>query len=122
MRSTEVSGKAVRSDGVVVNVDPVNRELSVRFADGVRQIDVPPGCPITLRGEQVRLRLVQVRDHVRVAYVECHSSAVASSIEVRSGLPSPGPPARIDTNTSLAPGALVSPLSRPFGGTVPAGQ
>ena len=107
------------SDGVVVDVDPVNRELTVRFADGLRQVDVPPGCPITLRGERVRLRLVQPRDQVRVTYVAGNDSRVASSIEVRSGPPLEGLSARMDRTESPAPG---SHPSRSVGGTVPTGQ
>ena len=122
MRLTETSEGAVRADGVVVNVDSVNRELIVRFADGMRQIDVPPGCPITLRGERVRLRLVQARDYVRVTYVECHNSRVASSIEVRSSPRSPGPPAHVDGKRSLPPGSTRSHSSPPVGGSVPTGQ
>jgi hypothetical protein len=122
MRLTEMAEGAVRADGVVVNVDSVSRELTVRFTDGMRQIDVPPGCPITLRGERVRLRLVQARDHVRVTYVECHNSRVASSIEIRSGPRLPGPPARIDGKKSLPPNSSGSHPSRPVGGSVPIGQ
>ena len=98
MRATESTGEAVRADGVVVHVDPVNRELAVRFADGPRVIDVPPGCPITLRGERVRLRLVQAGDHVRVTYVESRNSRMALAIDVQSG-----PPARPESRRFLVP-------------------
>jgi hypothetical protein len=119
MHVTGPSDGTVRADGVVVNVDSVNRELTVRFADGLRQIDVPPGCPVTLRGERVRFRLVQARDHVRVTYLGGRTSRVASAIEVRSGLPSPAPPARLDRLRRLASNP---PPTRPVGGPVPTGQ
>jgi hypothetical protein len=103
-------------------VDPVNRALIVLFADGPREIDVPPGCPITLRGERVRLRLVQARDRVRVTYVEFRESRVASAVEVQSGPPSPGLSTRTDPLHCPAPDPPASRPARPAGGTVPAGQ
>lgn len=106
MRSTEKSEVTLRSEGVVVNVDPISRELTIRFAEDVRKIDVPPGCPITLRGERIRLRLVQSRDHVRVAYAEHSNSRVASSIEVRSVMPFPGSPAGGENPITQTPGFL----------------
>ena len=122
MHVTKPSDGTVRADGVVVTVDPVNRELTVRFADGLRQVDVPPGCPVTLRGERVRLRLVQARDHVRVTCIDGRNSRVAALIEVRSGSPAPGPAARMDRKNSVAPGLTGSHPSRPAGGTFRPGQ
>jgi hypothetical protein len=122
MQVTRPSDGTGRADGVVVAVDPVNRELTVRFADGLRQIHVPPGCPVTLRGERVRLRLVQARDHVRVTCVEGRTSRVASLIEVRSGSPPAGPPARGDRQNPVPPGRPESHPSQPAGGTFRTGQ
>jgi hypothetical protein len=122
MRATEDSGRAVWSDGGVVRVDTVNRELTVHFADGPRVIDVPPDCPITLRGERVRLRMLQPGDLVRVTYTDRRGSPVASAVEVRSGRPAPGPPSRLDSAKSLAKTSRTAHPPHQFGGVAPPGQ
>src|SRR5262245_50922032 len=49
-------------EGEVCRVDPIGRELNV-YATGIAvSFDIPLGCPITLRGERVKLRLLQPRD------------------------------------------------------------
>jgi hypothetical protein len=83
MRATETSGGEVQADGVVVRVDTVSRELTVLLSDGLRVIDVPSGCPITLRGERVRLRMLQAQDFVQVTYADHRNSRVASAVEVK---------------------------------------
>jgi hypothetical protein len=122
MRAAEDTGRAGWWDGAVVRVDMVNRELTVHFADGPGVIDVPPGCPITLRGERVRLRMLQPGDLVRVTYTDRRGSWVAAVVEVRSGRPVPGPPSRLDSARSLA---NTSPTVHPphqVGGVAAAGQ
>jgi hypothetical protein len=73
----------VRIDGVVRRVDTVGRELHVQVAGSAVTFDVPPGCPITLRGERVKFRLVQPRDRVRVAYTVSHERRVADAVDVQ---------------------------------------
>lgn len=76
-------------DGVVRRVDPIGREVELH-AEGVAiNLDIPPNCVITLRGERVKLRLIQPRDRVRVKYVEHFGTWVADAIEVQPGGPAP---------------------------------
>jgi hypothetical protein len=42
-----------------------------------------------LRGERVKLRLIQPQDRVRVKYTEYSGARVADTIEVRPGGPAP---------------------------------
>jgi hypothetical protein len=79
----------LQTDGVVRRVDPVGREVVVHVAGTPVSFDVRPGCVITLRGERVKLRLIQPRDRVRVAYTESQGARVADAIEVRPGGPAP---------------------------------
>ena len=92
MRTPKVSGREVTIEGTVLSVDTVNRELTV-LSRAVRvAFDVPPGCPIVLRGERVKLRLVQPGDRVRVT---ADGPRVASAVEVQPiGAIPPGPPER----------------------------
>jgi hypothetical protein len=78
-------------DGIVKSVDTVNRQLAA-LAGGARvNFDVPPGCVIALRGERVKLRMVQPDDRVRVAYAEVHGSLVARRLEVQPEHPPVAP-------------------------------
>ena len=89
MQSPNGSRPTLQADGVVRRVDPVGREVEVHVAGNPVNFDVRPGCLITLRGERVKLRLIQPRDRVRVAYTEGHWGRVAEVIEVQSVGPSP---------------------------------
>jgi hypothetical protein len=77
------------ADGVVRRVDPVGRELHVVVADAPVTFDVGPECVVTLRGERVKLRIIQPRDRVRVAYTSDPGALIASSVEVQAGGPAP---------------------------------
>ena len=46
---------------------------------------MPPGCVVVLRGEQVKLRMVQPGDRVRVTYAEERDSLVARVVEAQPG-------------------------------------
>lgn len=76
-------------DGIVRRVDPTGREVEVQIAGTPVSFDVRPDCVVTLRGERVKLRLIQPRDRVRVAYTECRGTRVADAIEVQPGGPAP---------------------------------
>ena len=52
-------------------------------------LDSRPDCVITLRGERVKLRLIQPRDWVRVKHTEHFGACVADAIKVQSGGPAP---------------------------------
>ena len=72
-----------RLDGVVSRVDPVGRELDVHTAGCAVSFDVPPVCPVTLRGERVKFRLVQPQDRVRVVYTESDGRRIAEAVEIQ---------------------------------------
>jgi hypothetical protein len=81
-------GKPVlKAEAVVHRVDPINRELAALVEGVVVTIYVPPDCAVVLRGERVKLRMVQPRDRLRVAYAQHADSLVAREIEVN---PRPG--------------------------------
>ena len=76
-------------EGIVRRVDPMGREVEVHVAGIPISLDVRSDCVITLRGERVKLRLIQPRDRVRVKYTERTGALFADAIEVRPGGPAP---------------------------------
>jgi hypothetical protein len=78
---------ALEAEAVVHRVDPVTRELASCVEGVLVTIYVPPDCDVVLRGERVKLRMVQPRDRVRVTYTEFADSLVAHAIEVLPGFP-----------------------------------
>lgn len=76
-------------DGIVRRVDPVGREVVVHVAGATVSLDVRSDCAITLRGERIKLRLLQPRDRVRVKYTERSGTRVADAIEIQPGGPAP---------------------------------
>jgi hypothetical protein len=81
----------LEAEAVVHRVDPVNRELTALVGGVPVTIYVPPDSEVVLRGERVKLRMVQPRDRLRVAYTELAGSLVARAIEVQPAYPSPSP-------------------------------
>jgi hypothetical protein len=79
----------VHIDGVVRRVDPVGREVEVHVAGATVSFDIRPDCVITLRGERVKLRMIQPRDRVRVTYTERQGARVADAVEVSTDSPVP---------------------------------
>lgn len=80
---------AREAEAVIHRVDPVNRELVAVVQGAAMTIYVPPDCGVVLRGERVKLRMVQPGDRLRVAYSELADSLVAHEIEVRPAYPLP---------------------------------
>jgi hypothetical protein len=78
---------ALEAKAVVHRVDPVSRELAALIEGVLVTIYVPPDCAIVLRGERVKLRMVQPRDRVHVTYTELYDSLIAREIEVQPGYP-----------------------------------
>ena len=72
-------------EGFVERVDLVNRELTVRAGDERVKFDVPTDCAILLRGERVKLRLMQLHDCVRLTYTERRGLRAAWEIEIEFG-------------------------------------
>ncbi|HVK19576.1 MAG TPA: hypothetical protein VM533_21760 [Fimbriiglobus sp.] len=85
MQKSGSNRSAVQADAVVRRVDTLNRELTAVDGETVLVFDVPPDCPVVLRGERVKLRLIQSRDRVRVTYDRTGNALTARSIEVRPG-------------------------------------
>ena len=69
--------------GMVQNVDVVEREMKVLLRTGVGVFDIPPDCPIFLHGEQIKLRMVQPRDHVRITFNRMLERFVAEKLEIQ---------------------------------------
>jgi hypothetical protein len=85
MRGRNGCESALEAEAVIHRVDPVNRELAALVEGVLVTIYVPPACDVILRGERIKLRMVQPRDRVRVAYTEVAGSLVARAIEVQPG-------------------------------------
>lgn len=85
MRTPETCGPGILIEGVARRIDAVARELTVDAGGALVAIDVPPDCPIILRGERIKFRMLLPRDRlrVRVTSAECSGTRVASAIEVQ---------------------------------------
>jgi hypothetical protein len=69
--------------GTVQSVDPLGREISVLLPTGRAVFYVPSDCPTYLRGERIKLRIVQPGDEVRVTFVREGGVLFAKALEVR---------------------------------------
>jgi hypothetical protein len=72
------------ADGVLQQIDLIDRQLTVRQHDSAITVAVPPNCEILLNGERVKLRLLQPRDRVRVAYALRDGVWAALSVEAKT--------------------------------------
>jgi hypothetical protein len=84
MRTPETGGPGILIEGVARRIDAVARELNVDASGALVAIDVPPGYPITLRGERIKFRMLLPPDRVRVICVETPGARVASAIEAQT--------------------------------------
>ncbi len=87
MRTRKPCESVLKAEAIIQRVDPINRELAALVDGAVVTIYVPPDCNVVLRGERIKLRMVQPGDRVRVTCTPCANSLVTSAIEVQ-----PGPP------------------------------
>lgn len=69
-------------EGVLQQIDLVNRSVTVFFHDGPLTFDVPLSSEVLLNGERVKLRMLQPRDRVRISYFRCRGLLTALSLEV----------------------------------------
>ena len=69
--------------GIVQNVDLVGRDMKVLLQTGLGVFDIPPDCPIFLHGEQIKLRMVQPRDLVRITFNRRSERFIAEKLEVQ---------------------------------------
>ena len=74
---------AERVLGTVERVDTVEREISVLLPTGLAVFDVPSDCHILLRGDPIKLRLIQPRDQVRIAFSDHQGRLIAHLLEVQ---------------------------------------
>jgi hypothetical protein len=74
-------------DGIIRQVDAVNRDMTILDGNRHRHVDVPSDCSIVLNGEAVKLRLLQPGDPVRVTYVYRNDIRLARWIEAGSVRP-----------------------------------
>lgn len=71
-----------RSSGVVQSIDDVNRAVTIVREPRPVRFDVPAACTILLRGEPVKLHMLQPQDQVRVTYVHENRGLKAQTIEI----------------------------------------
>jgi hypothetical protein len=74
--------RALPIDAIIRRVDLVARELTTQADNALAVYYVPPNCDVRLRGERVKLRMIQPGDRVRVVYTIGPDALVAESIEV----------------------------------------
>ena len=72
-----------RGRGAVQRVDVVGREITVLLPTGLTVFDVPCDCPIVLRGEVIKYRMIQPGDQVRITFAQRSGSRVAQLLEVQ---------------------------------------
>jgi hypothetical protein len=80
------------AEGAVQRLDTVAREIVVMLPTGLAVFDVPCACAVLLRGEPIKLRVIQPGDQVKVTFTERQGSKIAQMLEVPPSvaLPVPG--------------------------------
>jgi hypothetical protein len=71
-----------RLQGFVQSVNLLDRDLIISTGTEATVVDVPPDCPVFLHGERIKLRLLQPRDVVSIAFVRRDERLVAQKVEV----------------------------------------
>jgi len=71
-----------RLQGIVQEVNLLDRDLTVYSGMKAAVVDVPPDCPVFLHGERIKLRLLQPSDIVSIAFVRRDERLVAQKVEV----------------------------------------
>lgn len=77
----------LRMHGTVRKVDVANRALCLTVEGAHVDVDVPVGCPIFLRTERVKLRLVQPLDVVDVTCETNGQGPTARKVVVTNATP-----------------------------------
>ncbi|HEY8505614.1 MAG TPA: hypothetical protein VIL46_13600 [Gemmataceae bacterium] len=85
MQKISCRNSVLDHEAVIHRVDTVNRELTALVGTVLVKVYVPPDCAVVLRGEPVKLRMVQAGDRVRLRYAARDGSLVAQRLEVHSG-------------------------------------
>ena len=69
-------------DGILEQLDLPSRTAQIRKGERALAFDLPLSCDVLLRGERVKLRMLQPSDRVTVRYRSAAGRHVASLIEV----------------------------------------
>ena len=69
--------------GTVQSVDLVAQEIAVKLTSETIRFDIPPGCPIFLRSERVKLRMLQPHDEVTIVFGKQGGGLAAQRVEVQ---------------------------------------
>jgi hypothetical protein len=86
VQSANSAPAILRADGVIQQVDTVNRELRVLVNRTSLSFDVPPDCAVILNAERVKLRLLQPADRVKLFYrAGLRGLRTACRIEAQAG-------------------------------------
>jgi hypothetical protein len=72
--------------GEIQLIDLIGREVTLRQESRLTRYSISANCEVLLNGERVKLRMLQPRDHVRVAYRRRGESRIALSIEAATRL------------------------------------
>ena len=81
--TADPAGIAERAVGTIQFVDTVSREVTVLLPSGAIVFDVPSDCLILLRGERIKLRMLQPHDEVIAFFVRTQGLFVAQRLEVQ---------------------------------------
>lgn len=84
---TFTSPREMRLSGMIHRLDLMNRELEMLTNMRRTAVVVPPGCVVLLRGEPVKLRILQPGDFIEVAFFMRGSMRVAREIKVDGSRP-----------------------------------
>lgn len=86
MKSVGISGEC-QTLGTIEQIDLLCREVTVATPEGTRVFDVPPGCPVLLHGERIKLRLAQPGDQVAITFSPRKELPVARLLKVQPNQP-----------------------------------
>lgn len=68
--------------GNLERIDLVQREITISVGTHLFEVEVPPQCAVLLRGERIKLRIMQPGDVVRIGCVTRGARIVAECVEV----------------------------------------
>ena len=86
MSSASLSGEC-QVLGTIEEVDLLTREVTVALPEHTCVFDIPPGCPIVLHGERIKLRLVQPGDQVAITFLPRAELPIVKLLKVQPNQP-----------------------------------
>ena len=84
---SEHFGESRSIEGSVLRVDPIARELVLQSKSAVISVYAPPGCPIVLSDDSIRMRLIQPGDFVEIAVHRATFGWIAERISIERFTP-----------------------------------